>query len=144
MSACRFRSLLNFLLMVGPAASDEIQEISRLPEGYRIGDYRLEGCLGQGAQSCVYLAARGRSKKRFALKVFSPKSPGNLPRRRFLKEGAILSRIRHEGLVRFHDLGEANGLLFLLMDYIEGSTFQEILDSGVWTRKQSASFLLRS
>lgn len=87
------------------------------------GKWRVERLLGRGGMSSVY-AATHRNGRRVAIKVLSPElraSPRN--RYRFLREGYIANRVRHDGAVSVLDDDLTDeGIVFLVMDLLDGET----------------------
>jgi serine/threonine protein kinase len=85
-----------------------------------LGGYRLRKKLGQGAMGVVYLAEGGDGRP-VALKMIRPAV--RVRRReveRFLREAAILRELQHPHIVRFREVGEHEGTLYLVMDYVPG------------------------
>jgi hypothetical protein len=100
----------------------------RLP---RIPGFAIQHELGRGAMGVVYLAARtGGLGRPVALKVLrSAAGGGESPaaRRRWLREARAVSSIRHPNVVTLYDHGEADGWLYLVLEYIPGGTLKERL-----------------
>ena len=107
----------------------------------KFAGYKIEGLVGKGASSEVFSAIKG--KKRYALKILKlpPKSPPSI-RKRFIREAEILKKFKHPGLVKVHKTGEQEGLTYLVMDFISGGTFSQILQNRSLTKKQSAKIVL--
>ena len=95
---------------------------SRLGSGWSIVDE-----LGTGATSRVYLAVREGNGERVVVKVM--KSGAAAPERSqfFLLEMQILQKMSHPNVVPITDAGEAHGLLFFTMPFIEGETIRHRL-----------------
>jgi serine/threonine-protein kinase len=94
----------------------------------RVAGYRVERELGRGGMGVVYLAVKEADGSRVALKTIIPAAAIS-PRQTqiFLREVEILSQLDHPNIVRFRDRGEANGLPFLVMDYVEGTDARKVL-----------------
>ncbi|MFY0582751.1 hypothetical protein ACN28S_58310 [Cystobacter fuscus] len=90
-----------------------------------MGPYRLVRRLGAGGMAEVFLAlAFGASgfEKRVVLKVLRPEHVGNATyERMFLEEGRLGARLSHRNLVGVHDLGFAEGVYYVRLDYVEGA-----------------------
>lgn len=96
-----------------------------LPE--RIGPYTLLRVIGRGGMGVVCLASKPGLVKNCALKVLAPEHSGNPQyRRRFLREGEILAKLRHSRIVSVLGVGEADGYLFIAMDYIDGVSLRTL------------------
>jgi serine/threonine-protein kinase len=91
------------------------------------GRYALERELGQGGMATVYLATDLRHHRKVALKVLKPELAAVLGPERFLSEIQTTANLQHPHLLALFDSGEADGLLFYVMPYIEGeSLWQKI------------------
>jgi serine/threonine protein kinase len=92
--------------------------------------FRAEEVIGSGAMCDVYLATDTRSGDRVALKVLrADLTEDERFRQRFEREGAIATKLDHPGVVRTIAAGEAEGRLYLAMEYVRGSNLREILRS---------------
>jgi serine/threonine protein kinase len=91
------------------------------------GRYRVERELGRGGMATVYLVHDLRHDRPLALKVLHPQLSVFLGRERFAREIAVASRLTHPNILPLHDSGEAGGLLFYLMPYVEGETLRDRL-----------------
>ena len=92
------------------------------------GRYEILGVLGQGGMGAVYKARDRELDRMIALKVIRPElatDPAILLR---FKQELILSRnITHKNVVRIYDLGEADGIRFISMEYVDGEDLRTIL-----------------
>jgi tetratricopeptide (TPR) repeat protein/predicted Ser/Thr protein kinase len=89
--------------------------------------YRVEQELGQGGMAVVYLAHDVKHDRDVALKVMRPElaaALGDTGTKRFLREIQILARLNHPHILPVHDSGEANGVLYYVMPYIEGESLR--------------------
>ena len=94
--------------------------------GDRLGPYRLRKEIGRGGMGVVYLAEETRLGRRAAVKVLSPvftTSPEI--RRRFQREAAVASRLDHPGICTVYEVGEASGIPFIAMRFVEGETLEQ-------------------
>ncbi|UCC83805.1 MAG: serine/threonine-protein kinase, partial [Gemmatimonadota bacterium] len=90
--------------------------------------YRIERELGSGGMATVYLAEDLKHERKVALKVLRPELGASLGTDRFLHEIKLTARLSHPHILPLHDSGEADGLLFYVMPYVEGETLRERLD----------------
>jgi serine/threonine protein kinase/Flp pilus assembly protein TadD len=92
------------------------------------GRYEILGVLGQGGMGAVYKARDRELDRLIALKVIRPElatDPAILQR---FKQELILSRnITHKNVVRIYDLGEADGVRFISMEYVDGEDLRTLL-----------------
>lgn len=102
-----------------------------LPLRQTLGPYRLVRRIGVGGMAEVYLAvAFGASgfEKLVALKTPLPRIQENAQLlRRLIEEARICARLQHRNLVAVHDLGVADGVYFIRMDYIDGADLRTLL-----------------
>ncbi len=91
------------------------------------GRYRIERQLGRGGMAWVYLAEDLRHHRKVALKMLDPELAASVGSARFLREIEIAARLTHPHILPLHDSGEADGLLYYVMPYVEGLTLRERL-----------------
>jgi hypothetical protein len=96
-----------------------------------LGPYGLLDVLGIGSTGTVYLAEQGGPegfRRRVALKVLHRQLSGNERFvQSFLHEARIAARLSHPNIVPVTDLGSADGLWYLAMDYVDGCSVRRIL-----------------
>lgn len=104
-----------------------IPTIDRLNEA--LGDrYLVEVELGQGGMATVFLAEDLRHHRKVALKVLRPELAAAVGADRFLREIRIAAQLSHPHIVGLIDSGEADGLLYYVMFYVQGESLRERLD----------------
>ncbi len=96
--------------------------------GVFAGRYEIEREVGHGGMANVYLAQDTRQRRLVALKVLRPELSHALVKDRFEREIAITANLTHPHILPLHDSGEADGLLFYVMPYVEGETLRARLD----------------
>ncbi|HEY3452060.1 MAG TPA: serine/threonine-protein kinase [Myxococcales bacterium] len=100
-----------------------------LRPGSQVGKYRLVQQLGQGGMGCVFEAVHVELSKRVALKTLHPQLAGGSEQRdRFLREGRAAARLRHPHVVEVFDAGEDDGVMYLVMELLEGEDLGQLLD----------------
>ncbi|MDH3208709.1 MAG: protein kinase, partial [Gemmatimonadota bacterium] len=92
------------------------------------GRYRIERELGQGGMATVYLADDLKHERKVALKVLKPELAAVVGAERFLAEIKTTANLQHPHILPLFDSGEAGGVLYYVMPYIEGETLRERLD----------------
>ena len=98
-----------------------------LPE--RLGDYRILRRIEGGGMGVVYEAERESLKSRVALKVMLPRfraDPKYL--RRFHREARSAASLHHTNIVSVFDYGEHDGILYYVMQFIDGQPLHRVLD----------------
>jgi streptogramin lyase len=99
-----------------------------LTPGAIFAGHRIEGLAGRGGMGVVYRATHLALDHVVALKVISPQlADDERFRRRFEGEVRIAVSIRHPNVVPIHHAGEEDGLLFVTMDFIEGTDLRGLL-----------------
>lgn len=102
-----------------------------LEAGDELGRYRIEVMLGQGGMGRVYKAYDKELDRPIALKVLQPElSSDPNAMQRFKQELLLASRISHKNILRIHDLGEADGVKFISMAFVDGPDLHHLLHSG--------------
>jgi DNA-binding beta-propeller fold protein YncE/tRNA A-37 threonylcarbamoyl transferase component Bud32 len=110
--------------------SDEAQ--APAPGEPRIGDllagYRLDEVIGRGGMAIVYRAYDERLGRNVALKVLTPRlAPDDAFRRRFVREYRIAASVDHPNIIPIFEAGDAGGLLFIAMRFVQGGDVQTLL-----------------
>jgi serine/threonine protein kinase/membrane-associated phospholipid phosphatase len=90
--------------------------------------YAIEREIGRGGMATVYLAQDLKHDRRVAVKVLLPELSTSLGTQRFLREVKIAAGLQHPHILPIYDSGEAAGLLYYVMPYVEGDTLRERLD----------------
>ena len=93
-----------------------------------LGDrYRLERTIGQGGMAVVFLAQDLRHHRRVAIKVLKAELATAVGAERFLREVTLAASLDHPHIVPVHDSGEADGLLYYVMPFVDGESLRERL-----------------
>jgi len=94
------------------------------------GEYSLERELGRGGMGIVYLAREVQLDRLVAIKLL-PRSLADRPdvRERFLREARMAASLSHPHIVPIYRVGEAKGLVYFVMAYVNGETLGERLRS---------------
>src|SRR5689334_3293183 len=86
--------------------------------------YRIERELGQGGMATVYLAHDLRHDRQVALKVLRPELSAILGPQRFLAEIKTTANLQHPHILSLFDSGEAEGLVFYVMPFVQGESLR--------------------
>jgi len=104
-----------------------------LPPGFVVGNrYQILQILGEGGMGAVYKAKDLELNRVIALKVIRPELASNPEILQRFKQELILARqVTDRNVIRIFDLGEAAGIKFITMEYVEGQSLYQILkDKG--------------
>ncbi len=98
----------------------------------QLGRYEIRSLLGIGGMGEVYLAQDTSLNRRVALKVLPPEVASNQDRmRRFKQEASAAASLNHPSIAHIYEIGEFDGLNFIAMELVEGSTLRmKIHDEG--------------
>lgn len=102
-----------------------------LSSGTRLGPYAILGPLGAGGMGEVYLARDTRLDRTVAIKVLPrefSEDPGR--RARFEREARTIASLSHPHICTVHDVGDHEGVAFLVMERLEGETLPARLTRG--------------
>jgi len=91
------------------------------------GRYRIERELGQGGMANVYLAQDVKHDRRVAIKVLREDLSASLGKERFLREIKVAAALQHPHILPLYDSGEAGGLLFYVMPFVDGMSLRDKL-----------------
>jgi serine/threonine protein kinase/TolB-like protein/Tfp pilus assembly protein PilF len=96
-----------------------------------LGPYRIDAKLGEGGMGEVFQAYDTRLHRKVAIKMLrSSASLDAVQRERFQREARAASALNHPNICTVHDIGEANGEPYLVMECLEGETLRERLERG--------------
>jgi serine/threonine-protein kinase len=107
--------------------------VNALDGGSSVGRYRIEKFLGAGAMGEVYLALDPQIDRKLAIKtVRLAGRPQEIDERkkRLLREARAAGRLMHPNVVTLFDAGEAEGLLYLAFEFVEGTDLGARLEAG--------------
>ncbi|MCA1562381.1 MAG: protein kinase [Acidobacteria bacterium] len=107
-----------------PALISEIMTTSNM-EGKRIGPYQLMTRIGAGGMGEVYKARDTRLDRTVAVKVLSAHGAhDSQARERFEREARAVAALNHPHICTLYDIGSADDVDFLVMEYVDGSTLR--------------------
>jgi len=107
-----------------------------------IPGYEILGELGRGGMGVVYRARQVRLNRACALKTIlggahaSPEAAT-----RFLAEAEAVARLQHANIVQIHHIGEADGLPFFELEYVEGGSLDKRLNGTPWPARRAAELI---
>jgi len=92
--------------------------------------YAVESEIGRGGMATVFLAEDLRHDRQVAIKVLHPELAASVGPDRFLREIKIAAKLDHPHILALHDSGEADGLLYYVMPFVEGESLRDRLEHG--------------
>ena len=90
--------------------------------------YAIEHELGVGGMATVYLAEDLKHRRKVAIKLLHPELAAVIGAERFLREIEIAAGLTHPHILPLHDSGQADGLLYYVMPYVEGESLRDRLN----------------
>jgi tRNA A-37 threonylcarbamoyl transferase component Bud32 len=103
--------------------------------------YEIEAELGRGGMGAVYRARHRKLDRLVALKVLLPEHDGPEFAERFEREARALAKLDHVNIVGVQDIGEADGLYYLVMDYVDGADLRQLLNAGGLSVKDALTWV---
>src|ERR1700749_1087646 len=102
-----------------------------LKVGDRLGDFEITEVAGAGGMGVVYKARQQSLDRDVALKVIRDEIAAEPEYRdRFLREAKLAASVDHPNVVTVYDVGDEDGRLFLVMQWIDGTDLRQLLDSS--------------
>jgi serine/threonine protein kinase len=99
--------------------------------GQTLKHYKIESLLGRGGMGVVYKALDVRLQRPVALKMLTPNLVSNPDRRtRFLREAQSAAVLNHPAIAQVYDIDEADGSIFIAMEYVDGKTVSRLIADG--------------
>jgi eukaryotic-like serine/threonine-protein kinase len=97
-----------------------------LPAGSTLSHYCIVSKIGAGGMGEVYLAQDTKLDRQVALKILPADLAANQDRmRRFVQEAKAAAALTHPNIATIHEIGEADGVNFIAMEFIDGATLRE-------------------
>lgn len=115
-------------------------------KGFMLGKYRLQGHLGTGGMSSVYLAKHPVMERLVAVKVLPQKFVKNENYvARFKREAKAAASLDHPNIVRAYDVDQDGDAHYIVMEYIDGRDLQRIVkEDGPLSADDAADFIAQS
>ena len=111
---------------------------------FTIGKYKVLERLGSGGMGSVYLCEHKFMRRRVAVKVLptaKAEDPSSLER--FYREARAVAALDHPNIVRAYDIDQDDKLHFLVMEYVDGASLQEIVKQPARWRSARAAHYIR-
>src|SRR5438445_2872913 len=112
-----------------------------LAAGSRLGPYEVLSPLGAGGMGEVYKAKDTRLERTVAVKVLPQHLSSSVEvRQRFEREAKTISQLSHPHICALYDVGNQDGVEYLVMEYLEGETLSDRLGKGPLPLEQTLRF----
>jgi serine/threonine protein kinase len=115
-------------------------------KGLFIGDYVVRDKVGSGGMGIVFRARHRQGSRDVALKLLPPSfSRDRAAVSRFRREAGVVAKLRHPNIVQAMEAGETNGLLFLVMELVDGRDLSRtVKEKGPLTTVQAIDCLIQA
>jgi serine/threonine protein kinase len=123
------RALANFVVRDGLLTRYQVEQLLRgkWRNFVLCGKYKVLGPLGAGGMGQVYLCEHQVMRRRVAVKVLPDRYGDPVALERFHREARAVAKLSHPNIVGGHDVDKDGKVHFLVMEYIDGSTFHAIV-----------------
>jgi serine/threonine-protein kinase len=129
-------ALVDYMMAASGAAATQAiatapTDASLRPGSTFAGRYEVKELLGAGGMGVVYRAFDRELQEPVAIKTLRSEAVagGSVALERFKQEIRLARRIAHRNVVRTYDLGEVNGMYYLTMEYVEGTSLKQLIVS---------------
>ncbi len=96
--------------------------------GRNLSHFRIVAKIGEGGMGVVYRAEDEKLRRPVAIKVLPPDLTGDEERRmRFLREARAAAAVIHPNIAAIHEIDEADGIVFIAMELVEGRTLRQLM-----------------
>ena len=126
--------LLGTAVLPGPETSP------RLSAGTRLGAYEITGFIAAGGMGTVYRARHTVLGREVAIKTIGQGLADDAARRRLIREAQHASTLTHPNICAIHDVGEADGVPFIVMTYVNGRTLREMVGESVLSIRDALEY----
>jgi eukaryotic-like serine/threonine-protein kinase len=112
--------------------------------GRTLGPYQIESKLGEGGMGVVYRALDPRLDRAVAIKILRPDAALSEDRkRRFIQEAKAASALNHPNIVHIYDIGEADGVGYIAMEFVQGNTLDRLIGKTGLSLRDTLKFAIQ-
>jgi serine/threonine-protein kinase len=102
-----------------------------LATGTKLGRYEIRAKIGEGGMGEVYLAEDTKLNRKVAIKILPAEVASDQERmRRFVQEAKAAAALNHPNIAHIYEIGAANDLNFIAMEFIDGHTLRQLIRGG--------------
>src|SRR6201997_305369 len=112
-----------------------------LTSGTKLGPYEIQASLGAGGMGEVYRAKDTRLGRDVALKILPESFGREIDRlRRFEQEARAVAALNHPNILAIHDIGQREGLPFLVSELLDGESLRATVDRGALPQRKAIDY----
>ena len=115
--------------LLGASVGADVPSV-RLAPGARLGCYEISRLAGAGGMGEVYRARDTRLGRDVAIKTVRLQASDPSSRQRLLNEARHASSLSHPNICTIHEIGEADGLPYIVMEFVDGRSLREVRAKG--------------
>jgi tRNA A-37 threonylcarbamoyl transferase component Bud32 len=138
--ACLISQALASRTIGGEADDGPVPRALPAPEeiANKFPQFEIVECLGRGGMGVVYKARQKSLNRTVAIKILAPERVHDSRfAARFAREAELLAQLSHPHIVTIHDFGQADGLFYLLMEFVDGVNLRDLLREGKIESRQA-------
>jgi len=122
----------------------EMQQTSKTEQTPVIKDYEIVSKIGQGGIAEIYKARQVSLNRPVAIKILFPQLMNDADIvRRFEAESITIGRLNHPNIVHVIDKGKADDRYYFVMEYVDGTSFKDIVYSKKYSPRQKLEIIVR-
>ncbi len=122
----------------------ETAQVAQAKRQVKIGDYVITGKIGQGGVAEIYKARQESLDRDVAIKILSLKMTEDQDIvRRFERESLVIARLNHPNIVHIIDRGKAGGRYYFVMEYVNGTSLREVIDTPKITMRTKLEMIVQ-
>src|SRR5260370_40030752 len=106
--------------------------------GDRLGRYEILAPLGSGGMGAVWKARDTKLGRLIAIKVLKQEEQGDLAR--LVQEARAAAQLNHPNIVTIHEISEQDGMVFIVMEFIDGRVLNECMGKAGLPVKEALKY----
>lgn len=111
--------------------------------GQLLPSYQFEHLIAAGGMGAVYKTIQTSLERNVAIKILAPELSNSVSfRSSFEKEAKLMARLNHPNLIGVYDFGEVDGMLFIAMEYVDGTSLYEKTHSAILEQTEALEVIL--
>ncbi|BBM87914.1 serine/threonine protein kinase [Candidatus Uabimicrobium amorphum] len=109
---------------------DKFERLITEEETFDFAGYKVEQFIARGGMGMIYRVSSPKFRGPLVMKIMDLSTISEKVKKRFQREISIILRLSHPNIVQVFDYGELDGIDYLVMEYLEGETFDQIINNS--------------